>query len=181
MLNNALMQVYHTEEKVEPFTLKSLINKWKMAGCGAVSTSDAKGEETDLLANFLSGVSDELCSQLHSGIMKTARRVLLDEIVSNIILDFIARKKAHKLSKPESICQSAEIFSSNGVMVMRFPLRDSHFLFLFKCTSLCFIFVDSLKVQIAGRIELFAAIKMKYLIAENRSLLIRLQEGLQCA
>lgn len=161
-MNNALMQVYHVEEQVAPFTLKSLINKWKMAGYGSVSTSDAKDEGTDLLVNLLSNVSDELCSQLHSGIMKAAHRILLDEIVSDIILDFIAIKKAQRHFKPEAVCQSSKMSSSVGVMVIRFYLREP-FLLQFLYTSLIFVFVDSLKVQIAGRMVLLAA--LKYLIS----------------
>lgn len=109
------LKVYHVEEKVAPFTLKSLINKWKMAGYGSAFTSDAKDEGTDLQVN-LSDVSDELCSQLHSGIMKAAHRILLDEIVSDIILDFIAIKKAQRHVKPEAVCHSAKTSSSIGVM-----------------------------------------------------------------
>lgn len=124
MLLNALMQVYHVEEKVAPFTLKSLINKWKMEGYGPISISDAKNEGTDLLANLLCDVSDELCSQLHSGIMKAAHRILLDEIVSEIILDFIATKKAQRHFKPEAVCQPSKVSSSIGVMVMKFYLRE---------------------------------------------------------
>lgn len=145
--NNALMQVYHAEDKVEPFTLRSLINMWKLSEYGAVSTSDAKVEETDSSSNFLSDVSDELCSQLHSGIIKAARRVLLDEIVSNIILDFIALRKAHKHSKPEATYQSAETSSSNGKVVMNKIFFEGKLLLLLHLHMCCF--VDRLKVPIA--------------------------------
>ncbi|CDP07236.1 unnamed protein product [Coffea canephora] len=114
-LNNSVM-IYHIENKFEPFTLQSLLNTWGMARGGAVTMSNAESEETDLSVNLISTVFDELCCQLHSGIMKAARRFMLDEIVSHIISDFMATKKVHKQSKPEAIHLSIETSASEGKM-----------------------------------------------------------------
>lgn len=124
-LHNSVM-VYHIENKFEPFALQSLLNTWGMARGGAVTMSNAKSEETDLSVNFISTVFDELCSQLHSGIMKAARRFMLDEIVSHIISDFMAMKKVHKQSKPGAIHLSTETSASEGKMYKALHGRKDH-------------------------------------------------------
>lgn len=120
MYRDTSLQVHHVENKCEPFTLQSLVSTWGMARGGAVCMSIAGSEGTDLSVNFMSAVSDELCSQLHTGIMKAAHRFMLDEIVSHIILDFLATKKAQKQSKPEAIRLSIETSPPDERMVMVF-------------------------------------------------------------
>lgn len=44
----------------------------------------------------MSGVVDDVSHQLHAGIMKSARRVLIDEIFSCVLPDLIASKKNEK-------------------------------------------------------------------------------------
>ena len=130
MYGNVSLQIYHIENKFEPFTLQSLLNTWGMARGGAVTMSNAESEETDLSVNLISTVFDELCCQLHSGIMKAARRFMLDEIVSHIISDFMATKKVHKQSKPEAIHLSIETSASEGKMVW-YSYAIEEFIFLF--------------------------------------------------
>ncbi|CAI9115344.1 OLC1v1016228C1 [Oldenlandia corymbosa var. corymbosa] len=104
-LQNSL-KVYHVHNRYEPFTLNSLLNSWGMA---SQSLPKAIGvPSTALSRDFLSEVSDELSLQLHSGIMKSARRLILDEIVGHTIGEFIATKKAHKHAKPERAESSVE-------------------------------------------------------------------------
>lgn len=116
------VMVHHTGNEFGSCTLKSLINCWRYSGQGDVFSNDARNERGSLL-NFMSDVSDELCSQLYSGIMKAARRILLDEIVSNIILECVASGKVQKISKFEPLCSSVEASSSNGVMSKDFVGR----------------------------------------------------------
>lgn len=55
--------------------------------------SNPDGHETASLQDFVSEISQEVCSQLHMVIMKAARRTLLDEIVSHAISECISEKK----------------------------------------------------------------------------------------
>ncbi|KAJ0987161.1 hypothetical protein J5N97_005517 [Dioscorea zingiberensis] len=92
--------VYHVDNSFGPFTLVSLIEKWSMESTQVVSVFDKDGNNTDSLTNFISNVAEDVSSQLHAGIMKAARKVLLDEIISSIIPEFLATKKAHKNLRP---------------------------------------------------------------------------------
>ncbi|KAA8514717.1 hypothetical protein F0562_017896 [Nyssa sinensis] len=106
-LRNSLM-IYHADNKFKPFTLESMINTWRSTGPGSVSISDAKDNETGSLLNFISEVSEEVSSQLHSGIMKAARRVVLDEIISHIITECAATKKTNRHLKFKMVNQAVK-------------------------------------------------------------------------
>jgi hypothetical protein len=95
-----------------------MINAWNTGGHETVSTSVAKSNETSPLLCFISEISEGVSSQLHPGIMKAARRVVLDEIISNIMGEFVTIKKAHRRLKLESVNQAAQTCSLNGTMVM---------------------------------------------------------------
>ena len=94
----SFMQVYHAQNKSVPRPLLSIVNAWKTDRLETLVTADAKTNEL----TFISGISEEVSSQLHSGILKTARRVVLDEIISNIIAQFVITKKAQRQPKPQS-------------------------------------------------------------------------------
>lgn len=102
------MQICHADNKFKPFILKSVIDSWRTAGHENVSISVGKVHETGPLLSFISEISEEVCSQLHSGIMKTARRVVLDEIISHVIAECVASKKANKNQKLEVINQTVK-------------------------------------------------------------------------
>ncbi|KAK9270249.1 hypothetical protein L1049_025826 [Liquidambar formosana] len=106
--------ICHAENRFSPITLLSAINAWRTGRIDTVSTSDTKGNETCSLINFISEISEEVSSQLHSGIMKAARRVVLDEIISNIIADFVAMKKSQRHLKLEPVNQAVKTFSLDG-------------------------------------------------------------------
>ncbi|KAL2529826.1 histone-lysine N-methyltransferase ATXR7 [Forsythia ovata] len=106
--------IYHTDNKFKPLPLQSLLNTWRTPGPGTVL--DAKGQDTVSLPNLVSEISEEFCSQLHSGVMKTARRTVLDEIVSGIISECLSRKKIQKNHKVEPVQQSVKTCSSDGKM-----------------------------------------------------------------
>lgn len=110
-LRDSLM-IHHTENKFSPITLVSMIDAWRTGSVGTVCISDAKNFEVGSLLNFISEISEEVSSQLHSGIMKAARRVVLDEIISNIV----AMKKSQRHLKLEPVDHTVDIFSLDGKM-----------------------------------------------------------------
>lgn len=98
LCNALLVQIRHTDNKCGPFSLLSLIN-----ACGKESSSTANTSEKESISSseLISGVSEEIGSQLHDGIMKAAHRYVLDEIIGNVIADYVAMKKAQKQLKNE--------------------------------------------------------------------------------
>lgn len=115
-IRNSLM-VYHAENKYKPLNLATLLNTWGKARIGAVTTHDDNNQDTGLALNLISEISEVVCSQLHFGIMKTARKVLLDEIVSFIISDSLAMRRTQKNPKIIPVIESAKTFSSHGRVV----------------------------------------------------------------
>ncbi|KAL8523875.1 hypothetical protein ACS0TY_013726 [Phlomoides rotata] len=107
-------KIYHTDNKYKPLNLETLLNSWTKSRLEEVVTHDTNDQGTGLVLNFISEISEVVCSQLHSGIMKTARKVLLDEIVSCIISDSLVMKKTHKNHKIIPVVESATSFSSYG-------------------------------------------------------------------
>lgn len=103
--------IYHADNKIRPFDLQSLIKTWLMAKPGSVSTSELKGNETGSLQSFISEISEEVCFQLHSGIMKAARKVVLDEIIRHIIAESNSVKKAQRHMRLEVVNESTRICS----------------------------------------------------------------------
>lgn len=67
--------------------------------CRSVSTSSEVGE----MVNLIGEISEDISSQLHMGIMKAARRVVLDGIIGDIIAEFVTEKKRtrHKLESAD--------------------------------------------------------------------------------
>ena len=101
-----------------PCTLLSVVNARNVDTPEIVSITDAKTNETDSFTSFISKTSEEVSSQLHLGIIKTARRVVLDEVIGNVIAEFVKEKKALRHLKHESLNQSAKTCSLDGGMVM---------------------------------------------------------------
>ncbi|RCV19547.1 hypothetical protein SETIT_3G394700v2 [Setaria italica] len=103
-----LSMIYHVDGKFGPFTLVSLIGSW--SGEHA-ERSEATANDSSL--NGLVGdIVGDVSHQLHAGIMKSARRVLIDEIFSCVLPDLIASKKTEKqlaaklknqATKPDSV------------------------------------------------------------------------------
>lgn len=89
-----------------------------------VLDADLKGEGTNIddtgsFSGFISNISEDVSNQLHAGIMKAARRMLLDEIISGVIPEFISLRKAQRSCRPE---QNAKMCHSSDKRVM-LPLR----------------------------------------------------------
>ncbi|KAL8142568.1 hypothetical protein V2J09_015600 [Rumex salicifolius] len=93
------VMIHHAENKFSPFTLLSLINSWKRDAPSTNASPELKGSASNMSSQFISEISEDICSQLQNGIIKGARRFLLDEIISNVISDFVSAKKSHKHRK----------------------------------------------------------------------------------
>ncbi|CAH8360812.1 unnamed protein product [Eruca vesicaria subsp. sativa] len=107
------------ENKLRPITLASLIGVWRDKCSGENCEESVSG------VSLISEVSEELSSQLQSGIIKIARRALLDEIISSAISDFFKAKKRdeHLKSDPPSSaanvvkCISSQVVSAEKTAV----------------------------------------------------------------
>lgn len=85
---------------------------------------DAKSEDACSFISFVSEISEGVASQLHIGIMKAARRVVLDEIISNIISEFVTIRKNQKQLKLESLNQDVKTCFLDGIMVMNMIVNE---------------------------------------------------------
>ncbi|KAI8549198.1 hypothetical protein RHMOL_Rhmol06G0007800 [Rhododendron molle] len=106
-----LLMIYHADNKTGLFDLQSLIKTWLATRPGSFYISEVKGSVTSYLQSFISETSEEVCFQLHSGIMKAARKVVLDEIIRHIIAECVAMKKAQRHTRLEVVNESARICS----------------------------------------------------------------------
>ncbi|XP_047324982.1 histone-lysine N-methyltransferase ATXR7 [Impatiens glandulifera] len=107
--------IYHADNACGPFSLQSMINSWRIASESKIVSSSS---------SLVSEVSEELCSQLHSGIMKTARKVLLDEIIAQIIKESIALKKTQR-SRPEMVDQTVKTSSYHPMVGRSDVLKET--------------------------------------------------------
>lgn len=124
------MQVYHSEDKVAPSNLQSVISSWITSQHESVSKANPNYEETDSLTDFMHNISEEVCSQLHSGIMRATRKLMLDEIISHVITERVTAIKAEKLLKLEESKQMVKTCSLDDITVIRRVLA-------FKCYMIC--------------------------------------------
>ncbi|KAL0313799.1 UNVERIFIED_CONTAM: Histone-lysine N-methyltransferase ATXR7 [Sesamum angustifolium] len=118
--------IYHADNKYKPLDLESLLNTWRTARHGAVFGHDVNDQLTGSAFNLISEISEEVCLQLHFGIMKTARKVVLDEIVSCIISDSLATKRSNKNHKIEPLLHSAKSCCSYRRMSEECQARNEH-------------------------------------------------------
>ncbi|XP_059638347.1 histone-lysine N-methyltransferase ATXR7 isoform X2 [Cornus florida] len=120
------VMVYHADNKFGPFTLQSIVSTWRSSGSGTVSVYNVESNDTGFLSSFLSEVSEEVCSQLHSVIMKASRRVMLDEIISHIIAECVSMKKTDRHLKFEVANQAVKSGSLDGKMPENFEGRNDY-------------------------------------------------------
>ncbi|XP_019088588.1 PREDICTED: histone-lysine N-methyltransferase ATXR7-like isoform X3 [Camelina sativa] len=99
------------ENKFRPITLASLIGVWRM------TCSSTNCDESVSGVSIISEVSEELSVQLQTRILNTARRALLDEIISSVISDFLMAKKndEHLKSYPPSSASHVESILSQVI------------------------------------------------------------------
>lgn len=88
------LEVCHTNRNFGSHTLEFLLT---MPNSGGVSFSEMKSDTSDgsFSKNVLADIVEKVCSELHSGCMKIAHQVVLDEIISDGLqgLDF---RKSHQ-------------------------------------------------------------------------------------
>nr|GMD43539.1 histone-lysine N-methyltransferase ATXR7 isoform X1 [Ipomoea batatas] len=112
------IMVYHSDNKFEPCTLQVLLSTRTEAVPRNASVSTASMHQVETLKGFFTEVSEELCSQLHSGIMKAARRTVLEEIISQIISESVAINEADKNPRHGTLNQHANACSEDSMMCM---------------------------------------------------------------
>lgn len=133
------VQISHADSKFKPFILKSVVDTWRTIGEKGLFISNDKDHTAGPILS-IPEISEDLCSQLHSGIMKTARRVVLDEIISHVIAECIASKKANKYQKFEVINQVVNTSASTTMV------RHAYFKEYIK-SSIIFLFSSLLLLQ----------------------------------
>ncbi|KAJ3696523.1 hypothetical protein LUZ61_000228 [Rhynchospora tenuis] len=97
--------VYHVENKWDPFSLATLI-EWSMGG--TTNSLTAVPDKATYMSKFKSDVGKEVSRQLHAGILKSARRFLIDEIIRHVVPDLIAAKRAQRELEREPKFQASE-------------------------------------------------------------------------
>ncbi|KAL6180759.1 hypothetical protein ACLB2K_047418 [Fragaria x ananassa] len=98
------LMIYHVKNKCKPFTLSSVISSWKLDGPETITKFDTKCNQSGSFVSIISEVAEDVSSQLHYGILKSARRVVLDEIISNVIAEFVTTTKAQRLNQSMKTC-----------------------------------------------------------------------------
>ncbi|KAK8966099.1 Histone-lysine N-methyltransferase EZ2 [Platanthera guangdongensis] len=98
--------IHHVDGKCGPFTLLTLVEEC----CRIQNTPDvyANSDCFGSFSSFISEIVEDISVQLHSVILKAARRIFLDEIISTIIPEFSARRKAMRHLKLESKSKDAK-------------------------------------------------------------------------
>ncbi|KAJ4967235.1 hypothetical protein NE237_019084 [Protea cynaroides] len=96
-----LLMISHADNKFHPFPLISLVNAWRVESPKNVCMDEIQQNYSSSFIGFISEISEEVCAQLHRGIMKAAWRVVVDEILGSIIPEFVAMKKSQKHFKQE--------------------------------------------------------------------------------
>lgn len=99
-----VLQIYHVKNKCKPFTLSSVKCSWKLDGSETITKFDTKCNQSGSFVSIISEVAEDVSSQLHYGILKSARRVVLDEIISNVIAEFVTTTKAQRLNQSMKTC-----------------------------------------------------------------------------
>lgn len=95
-----------------------MLNTWRTDQPETITLSNGAINEISSSLNLMSEIVEEVSTQLHSGIIKASRRALLDEIISDIISEFVASRKAQRLCKLEMANQTVNM-SSDGRVVMQ--------------------------------------------------------------
>ncbi|GER31996.1 histone-lysine N-methyltransferase SETD1B [Striga asiatica] len=117
--------IHHIDNKCKPLNLESLLTIWGKSRLGTVSAQDANDQITGSALDLISEISEEICFQLHSGIMRTARKIVLDEIVSYIISDPPSAKKIRENHLTEPVVEAPKSLSScNGKSEICYERKD---------------------------------------------------------
>ncbi|XP_015698392.1 histone-lysine N-methyltransferase ATXR7-like isoform X1 [Oryza brachyantha] len=112
-----LSMIYHVDSKFGPFTLVSLIDWWS----GGAEHSESAANDSGSLNALMSDIVDDISHQLHAGIMKSARKVFIDEIFSSVLPEIIACRKTEKQMAAKLKSQAAKtdnVSNKNALVLM---------------------------------------------------------------
>uniref|UniRef100_A0A0E0RJY6 [histone H3]-lysine(4) N-trimethyltransferase n=1 Tax=Oryza rufipogon TaxID=4529 RepID=A0A0E0RJY6_ORYRU len=112
-----LSMIYHVDSKFGPFTLVSLIDWWS----GGTEHSESSANDSGSLNALMDDVVEDISHQLHAGIMKSARKVFIDEIFSSVLPEMIACKKTEKqmAAKRKSQAAKTDNVSNKNALVLK--------------------------------------------------------------
>ncbi|XP_072091442.1 histone-lysine N-methyltransferase ATXR7 isoform X4 [Arachis hypogaea] len=99
--------ISHFGNKYGSFLLVAAVNALKGDTSGTICRSGSNNNELGGTVNLICEISEDISSQLHLGVMKSARRVVLDGVISDIIAEFFTEKK-HKRQKLDSTNLASE-------------------------------------------------------------------------
>lgn len=116
-LQDSLM-VSHVARKCGQYTLATLVDMYSKDGLLKI-TEDSNIEDSSSFNSFISDIAEDISTQLHSGIMKTARRAFLDGIISSIAPDILASKKDKKRVTFDETSENANIRSYKEIKSKR--------------------------------------------------------------
>ncbi|RDY03803.1 Histone-lysine N-methyltransferase ATXR7, partial [Mucuna pruriens] len=125
--------ISHYDKKYGTFMLLSAVNALKGDISGTICISGSTSNEVGDMGNLISELSENISSQLHMGIMKAARRVVLDGIIGDIIAEFVMerKRKRHKLESadrtPENKMSKFSVEINKGSSIPSDP-SSSHIL-----------------------------------------------------
>ncbi|CAL0334913.1 unnamed protein product [Lupinus luteus] len=108
--------ISHSDNKCAPFMLLSVVNAFEGEMSGTICRSGSKNNEVGGRVNIICEISENISSQLHLGVMKAARRVVLDGIIGDIIAEFVTEKKRmkHKLESSEQASETCMLESKKS-------------------------------------------------------------------
>ncbi|CAI8590000.1 unnamed protein product [Vicia faba] len=150
--------ISHFDNKYGNFVLLAAANVLKGDISGTICGSDSKSNGVGDVMNLNFEISEDISSQLHMGVMKAARRVVLDGIIGNIISGFVTEKKC-KNQKIESSDRTSETCTldskmmNNGTSIPPSEPAPSHFLDDQACHEISRL--SSTSVKTVGSIENF--------------------------
>ncbi|BAT18061.1 Os12g0613200, partial [Oryza sativa Japonica Group] len=112
-----LSMIYHVDSKFGPFTLVSLIDWWS----GGTEHSESSANDSGSLNALMDDVVEDISHQLHAGIMKSARKVFIDEIFSSVLPEMIACRKTEKqmAAKRKSQAAKTDNVSNKNALVLK--------------------------------------------------------------
>ncbi|XP_050920367.1 histone-lysine N-methyltransferase ATXR7 isoform X9 [Lathyrus oleraceus] len=150
--------ISHFDNKYGSFVLLAAVNALKGDISGTICGSDSKSNGVGDVMNLNCEISEDISSQLHMGVMKAARRVVLDGIIGDIISEFVTEKKCknQKLKSSNRTSETCTLDSkmmNNGTSIPPSEPASSHFLDDQACHEISR--PSSMSVKAVGSIENF--------------------------
>ncbi|XP_058767936.1 histone-lysine N-methyltransferase ATXR7-like isoform X2 [Vicia villosa] len=147
--------ISHFDNKYGNFVLLAAVNALKGDISGTICGSDSQSNGVGDVMNLNCEISEDISSQLHMGVMKAARRVVLDGIIGDIISEFVTKKKCknQKLKSSDRTCALDSKMMNNSTSIPPSEPAASHFLDDQACHEISR--QSSMSVKAVGSIENF--------------------------